>query len=285
MLPLTHRRLAGKQGMRLSVSLATLAVCACVLAADRDTATVDVSVDRVTFTVESARPVAKAVQTLVERYGQLITYEDPRYAFQEDLEDYTVRVRRDLSRYPSGKAPRVIGPRGGELTVSSSSTDAEAILPQLLQAQAASARGGRFRLERTDKFFHVVPAEIRDRNGNWAAQASVLDVSISLPDQERADYEMVAAICRAVSAAAHIKVAPGHIGLGVGIETEAGPQRYRLRADSEPARAVLVRALEAIAPQRGRLTWLLFYGDEATDNSYALNIMPVPAQAVSAVIK
>src|SRR5688572_14466348 len=222
--------------------LAAIAVASGALATNQDSATLDANGGRTTLSVESPRPVAKAVQTLIARYEQAITYEDPRFAFEDDLEDVTARVRKDLHLYAPGKAPKVIVPRGGKLTVSSS-TDLASILDEVVRIQASSARGGRFRLEQTGDVFHVVPAEVRDRSGDWAAQTSVLDTAISLPTQERSGYKTIEAICSAVSAAAHIKVSVGTTGLEGGLVNEAGPPRYRLGADNEVARSVLMRAL------------------------------------------
>lgn len=146
-----------------------------------------------------------------------------------------------------------------------------AVLEQLVQARSVSNHGGHFRVEQEGDVFHVVPTEIRDRHGNWAAQGSILDAPISLPMQDRDESQMFDAICGAVSAAAQIKVNIG-IGIGGGFKDEAGYPQYRLGADSEPARRVLMRALAAITINE-KLTWLLFYSAE--NNWYTLNILPV----------
>jgi hypothetical protein len=69
--------------------------------------------------VDDPRPVAAAVDQLVARFGYAITYEDPRYAFSDDLKDVTAEVGRDLARkYPKNDAPRILVPAGGQLRIS-----------------------------------------------------------------------------------------------------------------------------------------------------------------------
>jgi len=253
--------------------LATIAVSGGAWAVNKDIATLETRNGVSTLTVESSRPVAKAVETLVAKYGTVITYEDPRYEYTGDLEDATARVRTDLNRYPSGQAPKVIVPLGGKLSVSSSSTDMSAVLKQIVQA----SDHGHFRVEQAGNIFHVVPTEKRDRDGNWLAPSSILDVSISLPEQDRTAYGTIKAICQAVSAAAHV-----HVGVGTGVwsgglTSDSGPVEYRLGANNEHARSVLLRALAILTPPNAntKQTWLLFYGSPQ-DPSYALNLMAVP---------
>jgi hypothetical protein len=62
------------------------------------------------ISVVDPRPVAKAVELLEARYGWAITYEDPPYEHDSEIEDVTISVRKD------GKVePRVIVPRAGLL--------------------------------------------------------------------------------------------------------------------------------------------------------------------------
>jgi hypothetical protein len=231
--------------------------------------------DTAQLTIDDPRPVGKGVQELVSRYGYVITYEDAQLAYEGDLQDVTTQVRKDLDQYPAGKAPKVIVPLGGTITLtipSSPSITPKAlatVLTQLTQVQSSRGEGGHFRVEQTGDAFHVIPTEARDQNGNWAKQTSVLDVPISLPLQDRDQVEMLRAICSAVNAATHVKMGVG--GLGRGIEIAGQPRLYRLGADNERAREVLMRALALInTPQK--LTWLLF----CEANTCALNIQGVP---------
>lgn len=252
--------------------VALSAMCASAFAADSDRTRVQIAGGRTIIDVDRARPLAEAVMALIDWSAQPISYEDPRYAYEADLEDITERVRKDLAKYPPGQPPKVIAPRGGKLSVSSASNDVAAILDQLVQAENSSGRGARFRVERREEFLHVVPTDARDRDGNWAPHPSVLDVPISLEAKDRTDYEMVEAICNAVTAAGDVQILLG-IGLWGGISSTSGPQRYRLGAESEPARDVLIRALKTLAPDRTLLTWVLFY--EPGHSRYWLSLLPL----------
>ena len=53
---------------------------------------------------------------LENKYGWIITYEDPPYTHESELVDVTESVRRDLDKFKPGQAPKVFVPKGGELT-------------------------------------------------------------------------------------------------------------------------------------------------------------------------
>jgi hypothetical protein len=243
--------------------------------------------------VTDTRPVAAAVQELVSRYGYVITYEDPRRVYQEDVEDVTNNVRKDLDKHPSGSAPRVIVPKEAILNFelpSSSSPNAQSIaltLEHLMQIQHGAGGGGHFRVERAGEVFHIVPTEVRDRDGNWAAQGSILDVHISLPMESRSEAEMLDAIAGAVSAKTSFRIYIGS-GIGKGITNANNPRPYQLGADDERAQDVLTRAFSLLSdptqtawhPQR--LTWQLFYDNSLA--AYFLNASGVPNRSTSTEI-
>jgi hypothetical protein len=221
----------------------------------------------VNLAVDDARPVAAAVQLLVEKYGYQITYEDPPYVHEGDLKD----------RYVKGFKDRV--PAGGALNVSftpssgmSTATDMAGLLGKLLQAHAVADRGGHFRLVQIDQAFHVLPFEVKDRNGNWGPQTSILDAAISLPNKERAGMAMLEDICAAVGAAGHVHVVVGSIPANVIL-----PYRSMLSAENESARSVLMRALDGT---NTKLAWIIMY--DPSDGRYWLNIVVVPHRMPSA---
>lgn len=223
------------------------------------------------MTISDSRPIAKAVEELESRYGYVITYEDPVYTYADDVVDVTAQVNR---YYGVGKQLPVVVPVGGAVTLrlpagpAVSSDALEKLLGQLVQQQLTHGSGGHFQVRQAGGEFHIVPSEIRDRNGQWVSQRSILDVPISIPLQVRYMRPMLTAICDAVSAAAHVKVT-----LGTGAEIDNAIPSYSLAATNEPARTVLIRALATISP---KLSWALFYGPEP-DNAYALNITYVPS--------
>jgi hypothetical protein len=227
--------------------------------------------------VEGPRPVATAIQRLIQTYGYRISYEDPRYVYAEDLEDVTAKYSR-VAEPAAGKAPaaRLLVPKGGKFTVDvQPSKGAEAVLKQTILASAAASPGQRFQVRKDDGMYHVVPTGARDRNGNPAPHTSVLDSAISLPMKERTAYETIVALCGAISAASGVKVEVGMTGFESHGGDPASEPKYPLGAEAEPARAVLKRALDEFGKTREQLTWMLLFGNQTTDNAYALNLFRV----------
>ena len=236
------------------------------------------------ISVNDGHPVWEIASQLQERYGYAITYEDPRYSNDDDFEDVTVQVRKDLEKYPPGMAPKVIGMKVRNLTLavpdspSISPQEMAGILQRLVQSQESQGTGGRFRVLETGNQFHIVPTAVRDRSGAWIAQNSILDAPISLPLQGRTPGEMLKIVCEAVDAAAHVQIAivTNFGGIAAHVTT------YSVGADHEPARTVLMRALALVSPNAG---WVITH-DEA--NKYFLMITghpvkaaPTPAASVS----
>ena len=71
------------------------------------------------LSVNDPRPVALAAETLEKKYGWIVTYEDPPYAYDGDLVDVTEKVRKDLDKFKPGEAPRVFIPTKRRETFSS----------------------------------------------------------------------------------------------------------------------------------------------------------------------
>jgi hypothetical protein len=120
--------------------------------------------------VDDPRPVAKAVDSLMSLYGYRITYEDPPFMYAGDLAD----------RYVNGFKDRI--PAEGTLSVRftpsagmSTPSDMAGLLEKILQAHAIGDRGGRFRVIQDGQDFHVIPSEVKDREGNWVPQASIMN--------------------------------------------------------------------------------------------------------------
>lgn len=229
--------------------------------------------DNVAIVVDDPRPIAKAIQTLVSEYGYVITYEDPRYAYEGDLQNVTTQIRRDANKYAPDKAPKVIGPLGGKLTLNippvTRSQDMVSALNQLIQYKTKN--GGHFRVQQTADVIHVIPTEVRDVNGNWSTNPSILDVPISMPLEKRTEYGTMNAICNAVSLAAHVNIRIG-AGIGQGVMPDGDTPQYPLEASNESARSVLLRALAST--NNRRRTWMLLY--DFGEKAYFLSILGVP---------
>lgn len=223
--------------------------------------------------VEDPRPVAKAADELMRRYGYLVSYEDPRYMYFEDIRDVTEEVRKDLSQHAPGRAPRALVPARGFLELRNVQApqpgdlrSATSLLHELLNVQANRSNGGLFRLEQIEGRFHILPARVRDATGEWVDQASILDARITVPVAERDGMATVREILAAVAQATGVSVVVGTVPLNL-----LARARISLGAENEIARSVLIRALDATG---SRITWKLFFGPDV--RMYALNLQVIP---------
>jgi hypothetical protein len=212
-------------------------------------------------------PVAEALLRLQDRYGWIITYEDPPYVHEDDVVDNTVVPD------PSAPARRALDPKGrrlevGDLPDPGERVDPGSLIRRVLAADAARVGGaGMFDLRRTDEMWHVVPAQIRDREGRWVRVRAVLDAPLSITAEERSLHDLIEVICRAVSEETGFKIWKGTAPWGYFQQ-----RRVTLGADQEPARTVLLRALGTT----GRSwSWRLLYAPG--DAAFALNIAERPS--------
>ena len=224
--------------------------------------------------VNDARPVGHAVLELTDRYPVLVTYEDPRFEYEGDLVEFSRRVNPNA---PPDR--RAVVPRGGYLEVTfdvSSAThrpiDLARALGEMLEFHDQSGFPGRFAIEQTGSVFHIVPSEVRDAEGHWVPQTSILETPITIEAQEVNGIQALHVIVAKVQEVS---------GIGTGVASYEDDRTLmestvQLEAHSESARDVLLRTLQSIS--KDHWTWLLYYGPDI--QSYALNLRAVPAQPI-----
>jgi len=212
--------------------------------------------ETVTIHVSDARPLASAIKEIEDRYGWVITYEDPRYVDASDVEDVTWR-RKDLDF-----TKKVLAPRGGPFSfrypvpAGVDAPDASALLGKLLEEYHRTGYPGVFRLARTGSVFHIVPSASRNTLGQLEPWSSPLNARISIANNERTAFDMLEAIAAAVSRSGSVKVgvASAPLNLMMGVRVQGG-------ARNERARSVLLRTLEAamqtLEATNQRLSWTL----------------------------
>jgi hypothetical protein len=206
--------------------------------------------------VTDSRPVEAAILSLITNYPTIVTYEDPRYEFSGDIRDVTDVVRKERGENRSG----VLVPRGGPLNANyvvyesaSAADNVAGALNSIVGTKNLDAVGGRFAIERRGDAFHVVPTAVRDRNGAWVQQTSILDTPITIGSGPVDGNALIEAILQKVREAGGANI------LGMSAEGFASTfRRYTgsIEAQNEPARDVLLRALHSISK---RFTWLLNY--------------------------
>lgn len=217
------------------------------------------------LSVKDNRPVAEAIMSLETRFSRVITYEDPPLIHPDDTLDVTESVRRDLHKYPPGKAPRVIVPRGGELSVEFSQSDPiEIVLANVLSESERVASSLTFRTEETDGMIHVIPNSIKGPNGETTRVRSILDVPFQLSAQERTGMQMLEAWRDAVSSSSkrHIIIGMVPVGMLVTYKDDLG-------LSSQNARDALAQILKRIG-KGAKLSWQLLY--DPGQQIYAINI-------------
>ncbi len=225
------------------------------------------------FSLSDPRPMARAVELVQERYGWAITYEDPPYAHESEVQDVTDTVSKT-----GDPKMHVLVPKGGAFSFAYSPgpdeqvVNPQQLLNQLLEAYAATTNPGSFGLVKTDGMFHVVPTAAKTADGQVIPSRSVFDAVITLPTVERSVEDTIRAITAAVSTVTGTKVV-----LGAGPVNMLARARLETGAAGEAARSVLVRALSATGQQ---LTWQLCYDPGL--RLYGLTIRPVPAASADA---
>ena len=228
--------------------------------------------EKVDLSVTDGRPVAKALEELEQRYGWVVTYEDPFYDLSEAI-DVTAQVRKDGGR--NGE-PRVLIPRGGSLSITYEVTrdtklplDRDTVIQKLLDANQPAGSVARFRLEheKDGQMLHVIPTVTKTASGELVPHLSVLDAVISLSERDRPRMQTLEAICDAVSQATQTKVVVGSAPLNLFIS-----QRDHEGVFNRKARDVLVETLKR-TKSRANLSWRLLY--DPGMKMYMLNVYPV----------
>lgn len=252
----------------LTQSAKALAVACVLLQASAIAAAPDTEVPQ-TVSVSS---IPDAMDTLVKRYGYVVTLETPRYVYEGDLEEEPPQLPGDTHAISRGPGPRILRSRGIELTLnlppatSVGTVEMSSVVKQLAQNVSTSDHGAHYRVEQEGDVFHIIPFEVRDAKGNWAAHAPLFDTLISMPPKERTLLEAVNAVCSALRTESHqsVQLLQAPITTLVNSTSAFG-------ANKESARTALTRVLGSTD---GKLTWRVFY--DIPMNSYLLSVFVVP---------
>ena len=226
------------------------------------------------LTVDDPRPVAEAIFRMIRQYPTIVTYEDPRYVYSEDIQDVTERVRRNAS--DTGR--RILVPKGGPLQVtyevntdSNQPVSCANVLAAILQAARVNPSGGRFAVKQQGEMFHVVPAQVRDISGKWVQQTPILDTPITLYVEQQDYHQLIEAIVAEVSKASGEKVVLYDDQFAPSFANRIG----RVNATNQPARDVLMTALHAMSD---RFTYRLLYDPGVKYYGLNLHLAAEPPQ-------
>ncbi len=220
------------------------------------------------ISVNDNRPVASAIMTVETRFSRVITYEDAPLVHPDDTLDVTESVRRDLHKYAPGKAPRIIVPRGGELSFEYGRKDPiELVLAHILSEGERVTPSAAFRTEESNGIIHVIPRSVKGLTGETIPVRSILETPFQLAAQERTGMQMLEAWRDAVSAGAkkRILIGAAPFAMLINYKDDTG-------ISSQNARDALTEILTRTAKGK-KLSWQLLY--DPGQQVYAINIHAV----------
>jgi hypothetical protein len=288
----THRRCPRSTALSLTTSVlfaiggVSIAVAATGSDQNEDSATLKKAGDSIVLTVLSGRPTFRATQKLQEEYGYVITYEDPPYRFAGDLHDIAPVIRKDYAKFPVDSRPIWLVPKTAELDVTfpvalttSGPQGMHTILAKVVAAANNIGSGGRFRVEQDGDVFHVIPVDIRDRDGNWVGYEPLLDSTISFPLRDRTEADLYKDLAVEVGAEKSVQLT-ARVNSGIVFGHQGPDIHTNLSASNERARSVLTRAIQS--HPGGKRTWVLLDMPELGDHIYTLNIQDLPRKSPEA---
>ncbi len=249
--------------MRQLLQHMLLCGCLAALATAQELVTVKAPAD------DLSRPVSSVIDQIRRQTGTSITYEDPRYVNQSDVEDVTGAVSK-ASDLEKKYGPRILIPKGHPLTFVYAPSDmkspssAKAVLERLVREYALGG-GPVFDVTQDGTRLHVVPNQVLDASGALVHQSSVLETVITVPPARRTGGQLLQAICDAVRS---------KTGYVIGI----GPSNNLARFETKDgiANVTAAKAIASLldaASSKAVFDWDLYF--DPADKSYGLNFVYV----------
>ena len=223
-----------------------------------------------TLQVKGERCLYPILQSLSELYGWHITYEDAPLVYRGDLVDLTAP-----SYVPKDENDRALYPRGGLLSISFEvpgvgqpppKEKAGEIVTEVLNNYENNGFPGRYRLEiAKNGIMHVLPTEVKNREGVWSPVVPILNTEIKLEAQPNSNADQVIGrIIRTLSQSTGFRIMDGPV---------ADNRMHQTEITSAVALQGTARdVIDSVAIESGAaLGWLLLYDPGL--KWYALNIV------------
>jgi hypothetical protein len=227
------------------------AFCLAADAQSTECAKVTTTGDEATLVADSIRPIDSIANKLAQRYGIIVSAEEPQYLFAGDMEDVSVADPEWSAGHPRA---HYLVPRRRRLEIrfpvlsDGSPRDVRQLLQQIAQTANAQLPFA-YRLDINGEFSTFVPTRTRNAEGGVIEATPLLDRRITIPSGARSIAQSAKSIGDALSLQTGLHVSCEHWGNRWGMqETEFG-------AHDEPARKVLQRLLGLDQELRGY--WLL----------------------------
>jgi hypothetical protein len=204
----------------------------------------------------SPRPLAQTLDSLREKYGWAVSYEDPQFTSRLDLTEADDSINHALKSHVPG---------GGPFSVefSSGAAEEEKTLQLVVDLYNRSGNPGRFELRKSEpQKFSVVGVEARDRRGQISHQRAIFDLPITLATRPRTASDTVHLICRKIAAQRRVAVT-----VGVSPRRVLDQTPVTVGGTNIPARDLLLQALTAT---RSTFYWRLLF--DPNSNGYFLDI-------------
>ena len=217
-------------------------------------ATISESAGTVRVVANSPRPLEQVLDALQRKYRWVVNYEDPQYV---TTADYVENAGSDHSRIPAGRSFSVEFPTG---------TAQEKVLRFVVDAYNKSSNPGHFEVRQlADGNFDVVGTKAHDEKGRILAQQIPLDVTVTLPTEERPINETVDRICEEVAKQLHYD-----FNLGISPRSFLLRTTAKIGGTNKSAREFLAQSLIAT---HQRLYWRLLF--DPNSKTYLLNLHAV----------
>ncbi|MGD1081799.1 MAG: hypothetical protein ABR881_26065 [Candidatus Sulfotelmatobacter sp.] len=261
---------------RFLISMTTVLLSSASAVAHAQCAQMTRSGDTVTVSADTWRPLNAIAQTLANKFGIVISAEDPDLVFAGDLTDTTERA------LPAWRAVhpniRVYIPKAWRLQVEfrvrqdGTPEDVAALLQQVVVAANAQSPFS-YRLDTDGEFNTFVPTRTRDAAGAVVERVPLFDRHIDIPAGTRTIAEDGEMLAKALSAQTGMRISCCQ-SLVAGVPW--GMARVPFEAHDEQARSVLERLvrLEQGAEQQSKqrsfsansnVYWLLSCDPNAID--------------------
>lgn len=181
--------------------------------------------------IRSLHPVSDAADLLRKSYGMPITYEDPLWEWPGEIRVFSPGV--DPAK-KGGSTPDWVLLKLPD--AASPAQDLPARLAQFLAAYHQQTDGPRFKILTSKLGLHIVPLQVRDRDGRLAPAQNPLDKLVFIPQQERTAHQHLNALQSALvagnSASNPIPVIRSFSASSEGFEIAIVPRVHDTRGDS-----------------------------------------------------
>jgi len=165
--------------------------------------------EQASIVVDEIRAVDALANTLAQRFGVVVSAEEPEYHFAGDFE--SVRTADPEWSAQNPKVHYVVPKRrrieiNFPISSSGTPTDVPELLRQVIQ-KSNQQTPFKYRLDIDDGFFTLVPTATRDAKGELTRAVPLLDRRVSIPFGKRTIAEHGKLLADALSAQSGLKVA------------------------------------------------------------------------------